>query len=1303
MKRPIPGRSRAHRRATAEPLEPRRFLTAVRIGDVGPAAASAPGSTASDGTFAYFAASDRTAPYARHIWRTDGTAAGTVPLATVPGSVALAELTLANNHLFYTAADPDSYGRELFALDLATRALTTFHLAPPDKYNAVSDLIALNDRLYVTARDEAGLYTLYATDGTEAGTQKVFDLGPGYGNGAIPPDVARVGDELYFSAGGAGSTWTVYRSDGTTAGTQPVKTITNSARVRGFAAVNGRVLFFDAAHLWVSDGTEAGTHALSAPVGTGIYSAGPYAVFYREDRSVWLTDATDAGTRQLPLFVSEAYAPLTTASNGTLIVPGEAEAGRGPYAVTPTRTELLMKDPVSPFFPAGDRVYFDAQYNAYEPTHRVAFSDGTFDGTWMVEDLPPLTNFAPNATGFTRVAGGIVYDRDGLYFLPDDTPRLPGFSGHVFRDLDADGVYDPGEPREDLATLYPNLPVAADGSWSLRFAKRGEWAPWVQSNAEYVRPTTPTERPLNLAMGERAAGVDFGFRRVNIVRGSVKVDVNRNSNADSSEPPAPGQTVFADLDRDGVLDPGEPAAVSGADGSYELGDVPAGGVLVRVAPLPGWYAAAPIGPGVEVATTANGGLFTNFTSFAVSQTPPVNYVIARLFEDTDRDGTRDAGEPQVTTGTIWGDVDDDGVPDEGEPAGAAGTAGAYLRFVRPGTYAIRVRPAAGWVSTAPAPRLTLAPGQRVYDLQLPVAVPAPSGATLAGVVFQDDNGNGARDAGEPVRPGVRVYLDADDDFAADLADEPNLLTDSLGRFSFVNLAPGHYRVRQEVDPGWVQTTSPPGSALEVDVADGTQRTDLLLGARRATAGEVRPVVFTFFVDANVNGVQDDGEVRPPAQSFIIYHDRNNNAQFDDGAEWELSAQINSTSTVNNFAPGLYRLRFFAPLNGWRPTNFGPDGSFVASVGAAPSVPVNIGLYHPNIQVSETWYEAPRRLVVRMSVRWPEAAQAIFEAARVTAEDGSPAPAFTGGLWDVDSVTLTFAQDLPAGRYTLTIPGAALHGEAVLPTPGDYRFTFGVPPPPSAVVGRYVYYNNSAYDGPFTSSGPRDDAAVAPDKAALLPGQSASFANVTSYGRGLNGVMVDVRGLPRGTTPGADDFAVRIGNSADPAAWKPLATRPTVTVRRGAGAGGSDRVTLTWPDETIRNTWAQVTVLATPATGLAAPDVFYFGNLVGDTGPGALTVDGVDWARALSALATPNPTARGGNLDINRDRVVDNRDAALVRRNLHRRLATFTAPPAADTAPVAATTTTPFTPPPAPLTRRRPDDRTILRPALIRFP
>ena len=41
--------------------------------------------------------------------------------------------------------------------------------------------------------------------------------------------------------------------------------------------------------------------------------------------------------------------------------------------------------------------------------------------------------------------------------------------------------------------------------------------------------------------------------------------------------------------------------------------------------------------------------------------------------------------------------------------------------------------------------------------------------------------------------------------------------------------------------------------------------------------------------------------------------------------------------------------------------------------------------------------------------------------------------------------------------------------------------------------------------------PDDDGAVATDKTVLLPGRTASFANVTGYAKGINGIMIDVAG------------------------------------------------------------------------------------------------------------------------------------------------------------------------------------------------
>ena len=84
------------------------------------------------------------------------------------------------------------------------------------------------------------------------------------------------------------------------------------------------------------------------------------------------------------------------------------------------------------------------------------------------------------------------------------------------------------------------------------------------------------------------------------------------------------------------------------------------------------------------------------------------------------------------------------------------------------------------------------------------------------------------------------------------------------------------------------------------------------------------------------------------------------------------------------------------------------------------------------------------------------------------------------------------------------------------------------------AGTGVFYNNSSFDGGSSAANAADDGAVAPEKQALLPGLAGSFANVTSFGKGINGIIIDVRGLPAGAQRTADDFILRSGGSLAPA-------------------------------------------------------------------------------------------------------------------------------------------------------------------------
>jgi len=222
---------------------------------------------------------------------------------------------------------------------------------------------------------------------------------------------------------------------------------------------------------------------------------------------------------------------------------------------------------------------------------------------------------------------------------------------------------------------------------------------------------------------------------------------------------------------------------------------------------------------------------------------------------------------------------------------------------------------------------------------------------------------------------------------------------------------------------------------------------------------------------------------------------------------------------------------------------------------------------------------------------------------------------------------------------------------------------------SAVAGRHVFYNNSAYDGNDPAANASDDNAIALDKTALLPGGTATFVNYTSYVRGINGIIIDIGGLSAQLT--AADFEFRTGNDNNPSAWA-LATAPTISIRWGEGAllpdgvTHADRVTLTWEDyyvlqngnwilnpNGIGQKWLQVTVKANANTGLSQNDVFCFGNAIGESGDSATSaaVNIVDFGGARDNPHNAfNRAAITDPYDFDRDQFVNVVELGLVRDN-----------------------------------------------------
>jgi hypothetical protein len=147
----------------------------------------------------------------------------------------------------------------------------------------------------------------------------------------------------------------------------------------------------------------------------------------------------------------------------------------------------------------------------------------------------------------------------------------------------------------------------------------------------------------------------------------------------------------------------------------------------------------------------------------------------------------------------------------------------------------------------------------------------------------------------------------------------------------------------------------------------------------------------------------------------------------------------------------------------------------------------------------------------------------------------------------------------------------------------------------------------------------------------------------------------------------------------------------ILLRPTAGAGGSDRIEILWPDNVIQNEWLQVRLLANATTNLAADDVFYFGNLIGDANGNAIvTVADIALTKSLSGQSAPIASSA----DFNRNGQVTVADIAIAKASSGNALVMLNAPvAAAATTSIAARSPAPLSMTPisflvSPTTRRR---------------
>ena len=123
------------------------------------------------------------------------------------------------------------------------------------------------------------------------------------------------------------------------------------------------------------------------------------------------------------------------------------------------------------------------------------------------------------------------------------------------------------------------------------------------------------------------------------------------------------------------------------------------------------------------------------------------------------------------------------------------------------------------------------------DIFVTVETGPPLVHAIRGLAWNDADGDGVRDEGEPGLAGWTIYLDLDSDGELD-GGEPTTTTAADGSYAFTDLLAGTYSVAQVVAFGWEQTAPP---ITEATASGRTPRTIAAVAPVRSAAEFVGPL------------------------------------------------------------------------------------------------------------------------------------------------------------------------------------------------------------------------------------------------------------------------------------------------------------------------------------------------------------------------------------------------------------------------------------------------------------------------------
>jgi protocatechuate 3,4-dioxygenase beta subunit len=268
----------------------------------------------------------------------------------------------------------------------------------------------------------------------------------------------------------------------------------------------------------------------------------------------------------------------------------------------------------------------------------------------------------------------------------------------------------------------------------------------------------------------------------------VFADLNNDGTLDSGDPGLPGWYVYIDLAGTGEYAPGDPYALTDANGNYSFTGLAPGSYQVQVYPTDGYTTTAGSNGYTAAVTATQSSVNANFGESQGTQGGSTS-ITGTVYNDLNDDSNQDSGDPGLAGWTVFVDVNGSGSYTSGDPTATTDSTGTYtFTGLAAGTYTIGIVPQSGFSTTQGSSEwvVTTTAGQTANGGSFGESAATGS---IEGTVYNVANGYGIYN--------WAVYVDLDDSGTYESGD-PYFVTGNSGGYTLSGLAPGTYVVRAAV-------------------------------------------------------------------------------------------------------------------------------------------------------------------------------------------------------------------------------------------------------------------------------------------------------------------------------------------------------------------------------------------------------------------------------------------------------------------------------------------------------------------------